>query len=381
MTKFTGYSLFEYGRMVTDAPRFEAYAAALRQAISSRSIVVDLGAGAGIFALLAARFGAATVHAVDPMDAVVLARAFAAANGVDNRVQVQRCLSTELELSSRADVIVSDLRGITPFLQQHIPAIVDARARLLAPGGVLIPHHDRLQAALLADPEQYSGYDAPWAEHWCGLDLRAGREYVVNSTARVRATAAQLCSEPATWATLDYNTVTSPNAAGVVTLTATRSETIHGVAIWFDTELADGVGFSNRPGSLVRTYGQLFLPFTRPVQVAEGDAVEVELRASLIGEHYVWQWNTVAPGAHFEQSTFRGEIIDPDTLALRHPAARPTMDEAGRADAFILARMDGTASLVEVAAAAYSAFPQHFADLDDALGRVGDFAVKYAVKR
>lgn len=381
MNAFTGYSLLHYGRMVTDPPRFDAYAAALRQSITADSIVADLGAGAGIFALLAARFGAATVHAVEPMDAVLLARTFADANDFGDRVQVHRCLSTELSLSPRADVIVSDLRGITPFLQHHIAAVVDARERLLTPGGTLIPHRDHVYVALLSEPDHYADCTAPWSQDWHGLDLSAGHELMVNAFARVQATAAQLCSEAARWVTLDYYTVTAPNVARCVALEATRADCVHGLAVWFETDLVEGIGYGNAPGTEVRTYGQYFLPFTHPLQLAAGDIVEVDLRATLVGDDYVWQWITQAPGARFEQSSFLGEILDPEMMALRHPDARPELDAAGRADAFILARLDGTASLAEVAAAAHAAFPGYFADLDAALGRVGDFAVKYAGRR
>lgn len=381
MAASTGYSLLHYGRMVTDAARLDAYAAALQQVITPESVVADLGAGPGFFALLAAGLGASEVHAVDPVDAILLARTFADANGLGNRIHVHRCLSTELELSPRADVIVSDLRGITPLLQHHIAAIIDARERLLQPGGSLIPRCDRIFVALLHEPEHYADCDAPWSQDWHGLDLRAGRDVVVNAPAKVRATSTQLCSEPALWTTLDYRTITASNVAGTVSLSATRSEAVHGIAVWFDTELAEGIGYSNAPGSAVRTYGQFFLPFLHPLQLTGGDVVEVDLSATLVGDDYVWRWMTTAPGARFEQSTFLGEILDADALVLRHPDARPVLDEAGQADAFILARLDGTNTLGDVAAAAQAAFPTRFTNLDAARARVGDLAVRYAGRR
>ena len=58
--------------------------------------------------------------------------------------------------------MVSDLRGVLPFFQHHIPSIVDARQRLLASGGVLIPCRDTLWATLVEDPELYRPYAEPW---------------------------------------------------------------------------------------------------------------------------------------------------------------------------------------------------------------------------
>jgi hypothetical protein len=61
------------------------------------------------------------------------------ANGYADRITFHQTLSSAITLPQPADVIVSDLRGVLPLMQHHIPAIVDARQRLLAPGGVLIP--------------------------------------------------------------------------------------------------------------------------------------------------------------------------------------------------------------------------------------------------
>ena len=56
---------------------------------------------------------------------------------------------SDLVLAYRAGIIISDLRGVLPWFQQHIPSIIDARKRLLARGGVLIPRRDILWAAVV----------------------------------------------------------------------------------------------------------------------------------------------------------------------------------------------------------------------------------------
>src|SRR5512135_770538 len=81
------YSIGGYQKMVDDAVRMNAYADALRRAVRPGSVVVDIGAGTGILSLLACRFGAARVYALEPDDCINVARENAAANGLADRIE------------------------------------------------------------------------------------------------------------------------------------------------------------------------------------------------------------------------------------------------------------------------------------------------------
>ena len=85
--------------MYTNQPRFNAYAAALRAAVNPNSVVLDVGAGTGIFSLLACQFGARQVYAVEPDNSINLARQAAAANGFSDRMTCIQNLSTRIDLS------------------------------------------------------------------------------------------------------------------------------------------------------------------------------------------------------------------------------------------------------------------------------------------
>ena len=80
------YSVHDYGAMIADRVRMEAYAEALRQAVKPGSVVLDLGSGAGIFALLACRLGARHVYAIEPSDIIEVGREIAAANSCRGRI-------------------------------------------------------------------------------------------------------------------------------------------------------------------------------------------------------------------------------------------------------------------------------------------------------
>src|SRR5687767_12327163 len=114
------YSIAGHGAMIADTIRTDAYAEALRRVVKSGDVVLDIGTGSGIFALLACRFGARKVYAVEPGDAIDLAREIARTNGMNERIEFIRGLSTNIDLPERANVVVSDLRGTMPLFKSHV---------------------------------------------------------------------------------------------------------------------------------------------------------------------------------------------------------------------------------------------------------------------
>lgn len=298
------YSLHFYGQMLADAPRMEAYTAALRRAVRPDSVVLDLGCGPGVFALLACKFGARRVYAVEPDNVIGVAREAAAANGCADRIEFFESLSTEISLPEPATIIISDLRGVLPWFEQHIPSIIDARERLLAPGGVLIPRRDVLWAAVIEAPEQYEDLVGPWRKF--DLDLSAGTRLITNTWRKSYLKPEQLLVDPVSWTTIDYYEVQSADVRAEISWRAARNGTAHGVAVWFDSELADDVSFSNHPAAPQMIYGVGLFPFPQPVTITEGEHIQLRLAADLVNDGYVWRWDTNFLNASFKQSTFYG---------------------------------------------------------------------------
>jgi protein arginine N-methyltransferase 1 len=369
--------------MITDRVRVEAYAEALRHFVRPGTVVLDLGAGPGIFSLMACRFGASRVHAVDPDDSIRILAMLAAANGCAEQITIHQLPSAEVKLPRPADLLVSELRGVLPLFEHHIPTIIDARRRLLVPSGRLIPQADRISAALISDPDVYEYSVRPWKVNELDLDLNPVRELVVNSWRRVFLEPRQLATTPQHWATLDYATIESPDVNGGVEWHLERGGTTHGLALWFDAELGDGIGYSTAPGQPKLLYGQAFFPWPEPVELHPGDRVAVELRAVLTGDDYTWRWRsrvTDAAGrtaAAFDQSTFFGAPLAPEELRRREAGFVPELGPEGEVDAFLLAQVDGRTALEEIARRAAARFPERFPQWREALGRAGELAEKY----
>lgn len=382
----TGYGVGDYGDMVAPGPRIEAYAQALKEHVRPGSVVVDIGAGTGVFALLACRLGASRVHAIEPHDAIQVAREAAAANGFSDRIVFHKALSTEVVLPERADVVVSDLRGVLPLFERHIPTIVDARERLLAPGGALLPLRDTIHIAPVESPEVYRSFEEPWLRNSLGLDLRAGREQAVNRWDKLRGRPHALLAEPEVWAELDYASIVDPDVEGFLSWTSSRAGTLHGFLVWFDCRMPGSAGFSNAPHRPTLIYGQSFLPVETPVELGAGDAISLELSAKLVADEYVWRWRTQvgdgpagAPAkADMRQSTLLATALSPEGLLRREASYVPRLTPKGAADAFLLSSMDGATTLESIARAAAQRFPALFPRWEDALARAGELAERHS---
>lgn len=78
------------------------------------SVVVDVGCGSGILAIIAAKLGAAKVYAVDAANGTVeVGSANARAHGVDEKIQFsQGDMFEPLDPDLKADVVIGDVSGI-----------------------------------------------------------------------------------------------------------------------------------------------------------------------------------------------------------------------------------------------------------------------------
>jgi protein arginine N-methyltransferase 1 len=369
--------------MIADEVRTEAYVAALRENIRPGCVVVDIGTGTGIFAMLAIQFGARKVYAIEPGEAIMVAEQIARDNGLDDRIEFHRELSTRIELPEPADVIVSDLHGVLPYFQQLIPSIADARKRLLAPGGVIIPKRETIWAALVGLEDLHCRLTAPWSKY--GLDMRAARKVVTNQWMRAVVRPEELLSPPARIATIDYATIEDPNLHSNFEAGVLRAGKATGVAVWFDCELTDSIGFSNAPGQKEMIYGAAFFPFADPVAVSEGDWVRSDIRGNLVGDDYLWFVRTklasrADPSRPVEHgmSALAAQLIAPDQWKRRAADFRPSLGEDGMVDAMVLDAMAKGEALGGIASRLLERFPARFDNWQSALAHVGELSSRFS---
>ena len=199
---------FHYA-MINDRPRNEFYRECLRRAIvPGQSIVLEIGTGSGLLAMLAARLGARRVVAIEASPHMAaLARRNVEANDLDGTITILEALSTELDAddirkalnintrrevsisdktspasqpftSDLPDVLVSELFGTLLLGESALEYLKDARERLVRPQCRIVPPRGRQLAALVECP---AIAELSRANDFEGLDL--GHVNVLQDTA------------------------------------------------------------------------------------------------------------------------------------------------------------------------------------------------------
>lgn len=367
--------------MLADSVRVDAYRRALAAAIEPGDVVVDLGAGTGFFALEACRLGASTVYAIETNDAISLLPSLARQYGYADRIHVVQRPSTEVTLDRRADVLVADLRGVSPLFHGNFAVMADARARLLAPDGVMIPQRDILCATLVDGRDLYETVIGGWGRS--PFPMAAARSLSVNAFHTDRETPLgrdQDLVPPTPWAELVYGETAPDLVSGALEIKAPKDSVVTGVGLSFEAVLGDAARFSS--ADIARVYSRGFLPLEQPIHVLRDDAIRVELAARRgMGDH-IWAWSTTVRRGEtvitsFRQSTFLGQALSRDTLHKDLEGYVPVSSPRARAIARILSGMDGRTPIEVLARTAHESEPGAFANLPEAIVQARQIMRKY----
>jgi len=277
--------------MLRDTTRTFAFADALSRVITDDSVVLDMGTGSGILAMLAGRLGARKVYAVERTQMAALASRLVADNDLQDTVTVLHADAMTVQVPESVDIIVSEWLGGIGVDENLLPALLSVRDRYLRPGGLMLPGSvtswvapafDRLVADELTyfDSRPY-GLDLSRISTLTAHELGYGRHDLTGEHL--------LCAPEALW-TVDVATV--PAAAGRA-FSARRKfyfpqeQTLNCLIMWFSAALADGVELSCAPDSST-CWGRTVAPFRHPVRVPPGVPLRIELDVEPAGPGWVF---------------------------------------------------------------------------------------------
>lgn len=267
--------------MINDVERNEAYDAALRRAVKPGSLVLEIGTGSGLVAMMAARAGAGKVVTCEVLPALAdAARDTIAQNGYADRISVICKKSTQLELGKdlpeRADVFVSELLNIGMLAPNMLQILTHARRNLVKPEGAIIPAAARIHAALLECP--LLAAINPVGEI-AGFNMRNFDQFRSPAYAQIDLSADphRLLSAPFDAMDFDFRIDMPTTAAQILTIPVLHDGVLHGVAFWFDLFLDDSVTYHSSSSARSNHWKQAAEFFAKPINVRAGDEIRLEV--------------------------------------------------------------------------------------------------------
>jgi hypothetical protein len=246
--------------------------------------VLDVGTGAGLLAMMAARAGAKSVVSCETVGLIAeQARTIVANNGLADRVTVIGSPSTSLtvgkDMPQRADVLVTETFSSTLIGEGILPTVEHAHEHLLAPGAAVIPAAASA-VGYLAGGEALRGMF--FVDRVAGFDLAPFNDFAPPCMGMLLDNFPhEILSDDTELMRFDFREKRFPMAARPVAMRATRSGTVLGVAQWIRLELDALTRYENRPSPTAAFNGHwthFFFRFPRPVAVNAGDTVPLMVR-------------------------------------------------------------------------------------------------------
>ena len=270
--------------MLHDDERNQAYDRAIRHDTRPGDLVFEIGTGAGLLAMMAARAGAQRVVTCEAVEALAQkAVEVIASNGLAAAIHVIAKRSDQLripeDLPKRADLLVSEIVSTTLIGEGLLPSVEDAKARLLEPGARIIPRAAKILGRLAGSPALDK---CMRVGNISGFDLGEFNEF---SPLKVHGADAELTytyfSEPFEIFEFDFLARSSfPEERKELRIRVTGSGLCAGVLQWFRLDLAPDAHYENAPGadgSVRRTghWQQVLHTFAEPVRVEAGQVLRL----------------------------------------------------------------------------------------------------------
>ena len=275
--------------MILDEVRTSAYAGAIAETVKAGDVVLDIGSGSGILALLAAKAGAKKVYAVEAGSAHELVRAHAKENGLGEVVDVVQANLRDVDparFDPKPNVIIGEMLGhFAPQEYQHELYAI-ARDRLAAPDPRLIPGAYRLCFGLARIEELSRDIGSLRDTYGVSLEHLAQRLLSRPTFTRVKPESL-LTPETATeWVASDAERPIHYD----ITVPIERTATANAVVVSWEAQLSPSHLLGSRAQDPETHWLQLALPLDRELPVEAGEQAQLVLSPRVLNDRSSWAW-------------------------------------------------------------------------------------------
>ena len=289
----TSHPALYYQDMLGDGRRMERYRAAIKQVVGPGDVVVDLGTGLGVLAIMAAQAGAGKVYAVDVRPQVIpYARRVVDANGFSDVISVIHSDAINLELPEPVDVIVNELIGDFGTDENIYECVQAVAARHLKPGGRVLPRHLSTHLVAVSYANEFRGvYCDPFQgiNLACALDDEAPFEPAAVMHG-LRHKPIEL-THGATVESIDFEKpLPVREYEHQVSLEVSKEGELQGLVGYFHAELAPGISIDNYPCYSGCHWVNWNWPVMPVRKVSVGDKLNGVLHTPPFNVANVWRW-------------------------------------------------------------------------------------------
>jgi predicted RNA methylase len=236
--------------MMNDTVRNDAYEKALKSALKNGGIVLDIGSGSGLLAMMAARHGATKVTTCELVPMVAeKAKIIIQRNGFADQINAINKLSTNLvlgvDLEERADILVTEIFDNGLLGEHAITAIEHARQHLLKPDAQLIPSGARVYAMLIESIEIYKNHRV---ETISNFDLSPFNQFTTFGYIGYHLEKTDYTALSTTVKIFDFDFKKIPgNESTPIEFEITKSGTCHALAFWYELQVDEDTIISTAP--------------------------------------------------------------------------------------------------------------------------------------
>ena len=239
--------------MLNDEKRNEAFQRALKNAITPETVVLDIGSGTGLLAMMAARAGAKETVTCEMVPQLAeLARDTVALNGLADRIITLDKKSTSLvigyQMVRKASLLVTETVDCGLLGEGIVSSIAHAKANLLTDDAQIVPCAATVYAMVVESPRLRNLNMARTA---AGFDVSLINRYATAQYFPVRLDAFEYTAltEPFAVFNFDFVKGTITPERRTMSLSAKRDGTAQCVIFWFNMQLDRENAISNEPGS------------------------------------------------------------------------------------------------------------------------------------